>query len=171
MRIRNSRATDIPDIAEVEQEAARADGRAVFGGEQSFEEWLSLQYEQGDVFVVTDDDDDLNEWGQAGTLDGLQGPVAGYTTLELMYDSDENACYMCQGAVSPQYRRQNVGRLLLQGALNRARLLADEGDEVCYLVVLLPLNDPASPRLAARFEMQALPDLDEEGLQGYGREL
>ncbi|MBO0779292.1 MAG: hypothetical protein J2P37_10740, partial [Ktedonobacteraceae bacterium] len=156
MRIRQARPNDLPEIAQVEQQAAQADGRPIHS-EADMQGWLLELCEEGNVFVVTDDDDELNPWGQAGTLDGISGPIAGYTAL-FPPTANTSSPYRlgCRGAVAPQFRRQNAGRLLLQGALNRARMLASELDlepDPVYFEALLPTNDPASPRLAARFEM------------------
>jgi hypothetical protein len=145
----------------VERGAAQSEGR-----ESRSEEWL---IEQQHVFILTDDDDELNTWGQAGTLDGLQGPVVGYTALVEHGDGQRTRSWRCEGAVSPKYRHQRGGRLLLQGALNRARMLTSDEDEPVYFEALLPANDPGSPQLATYFEMRPV---EEQGaMRLYRREL
>src|SRR5205823_1968328 len=103
--------------------------------------------------VITDDDDELNPWGQAGTLDGLQGEIVGYTVVELHQDA--NAYHLlCKGAVHPEYRRHNAGRALMMAALNRTHMLTsefefeeEEAGQPVYFEALLPVRDPAAARL------------------------
>src|SRR5712692_7930220 len=73
MRIRRYRPGDIPTLAHIQQQAAQVDGATPMS-EADFEQWLAQPELQAasNVFLITDDDDDLNEWGQAGTLDGLE---------------------------------------------------------------------------------------------------
>ena len=137
--------------------------------------WLQALEADANAFVVTDDDDELNGWGQAGTLDGVEGEVAGYTIVELSQDSS-GYHFLCQGTVDPRYRHQYAGRTLLVGALNRARLLAadfefeaEQQNIPIYFEALLPMADPSSVRLATKGEMQFLGVLAELGL--YRREL
>jgi GNAT superfamily N-acetyltransferase len=110
--------------------------------------------------VITDDDDELNPWGQAGTLDGLQGEIVGYTVVELHQDAN-GYHLLCKGAVHPDYRRRNAGRALIMSALNRAHTLAaefefeaEEAGYPIYFEALFPVRDPASARLAAKCEME-----------------
>lgn len=171
MRIRRYRLGDIPTLAHIQQEAARVDGGEPLS-EADFEEWFAqpeLEAESN-VFLITDDDDELNEWGQAGTLDGLEGEVAGYTVLQLRR-SQRAYHFLCEGAVLPKFRRQGAGQSLLICALNQARIRVFELDEagggqqtgLVYFEALLPARDPAAENLAAKFEM--LP-VDEPVLRG-----
>ncbi len=173
MRIRRYRLGDIPTLAHIQQAAALVDGVAPLS-EADFEEWFAqpeLQAESN-VFLITDDDDELNEWGQAGTLDGLEGEVVGYTVLQLRR-SQHAYHFLCEGAVLPNFRRQGVGQALLICALNQARIRIFELDDRAagagqqghpvYFEALLPESDPAAERLAAKCEM--LP-VDEPVLQG-----
>src|SRR5205823_9871485 len=177
MRIRNYREVDIPTLYQIQQLAAKADGvEAKNMGE--FEAWLAAHHlkAEDNVFVITDDDES-NEWGQAGTLEGVEGEIVGYTVLEL--HQDQRAYHFCcEGTVHPAYRRQNAGRALLICALNRARIWAaefefeaeQEGRSI-YFEALLPLHDPASKRLAAKCEMEPTDEHILEGMQLYRREL
>jgi GNAT superfamily N-acetyltransferase len=165
---------DIPTLAHIQQEAARVDGGEPLS-EADFEEWFAqpeLEAESN-VFLITDDDDELNEWGQAGTLDGLEGEVAGYTVLQLRH-SQRAYHFLCEGAVLPKFRRQGVGQSLLICALNQARIRVfeldgagqaggDQQNDHVYFEALLPTGDPASENLAAKFEMAPV---DEQVLQG-----
>jgi len=170
MRIRRYRRGDIPTLAQIQQAAARVDGAAPLS-EADFEEWFAqpeLQAESN-VFLITDDDDELNEWGQAGTLDGLEGEVAGYTVLQLRR-SQHAYHFLCEGAVLPHFRGQGVGRSLLICTLNQARIRIFElergsvDDQLpVYFEALLPASDPASQKLAEKCEM--LP-VDEPVLRG-----
>jgi GNAT superfamily N-acetyltransferase len=140
--------------------------------EADFEEWFAqpgLQAESN-VFLITDDDDDLNDWGQAGTLDGLEGEVVGYTVLQLRR-SQHAYHFLCEGTVLPHFRRQGAGQSLLICALNYARIRVFELEQEntgqqaypVYFEALLPANDVASESLAAKCEMQPV---DEPVLQG-----
>jgi GNAT superfamily N-acetyltransferase len=178
MRIRNFRQENIPALVHLEQIAVQADGRAV-KSEADFEAWLTDPELDAlsNIFVITDDDDELNPWGQAGTLDGIEGEVVGYTSVQLRQDGHAYHL-LCQGTVHPHYRRQNGGRVLLIGAMNRARIIAaefefeaeQEGLPV-YFEALLPVNDPASARLAAKCEMEPTEEAAPDGLRLYRREL
>ncbi|HZU70680.1 MAG TPA: GNAT family N-acetyltransferase [Ktedonobacteraceae bacterium] len=171
MRIRNYRPGDIPTLLHIQQVSAQADGTEAMS-EADFEEWL----EQPDlaapmnVFRITDDDeDDPDEWGQAGTLDGLEGETIGYTVLQLRR-SQHAYHFLCEGAVLPQHRRRGAGQALLICALNHARMRASEFEFEAqqegfpiYFEALLPVRDPASEKLAAKFDMQPT---DEQALKG-----
>jgi len=179
MRIRNYRPEDLPTLVPIQQLAAQVDGYDASQPEISI--GIQLTHPEIDaranVFVITDDDDELNTWGQAGTLDGIEGELVGYTMLTLYQDT--NAYHLvCQGAVHPQQRQRGVGRLLLVGALNRARILAAdfefeaEQDGIpVYFEALLPARDAASPRLAKKCEMQSVDEEMQDGIQLYRREL
>ena len=110
-------------------------------------------------------------------MDGIEGEVVGYTAVELHYDG--YAYHLrSMGTVHPEHRRQNGGRLLLVAALNRARMLAaefefeaEQAGQFIYFEALLPVHDPASPRLAARCEMLPTNEPAPTGLRLYRREL
>src|SRR5215471_1926212 len=106
MRIRNYRQGDIPTLVHIQQLAALNDGMEPLSA-ADFEQWLAQQeLEAGsNVFLVTDDDDDLNSWGQGDVLDGLEGEVVGYTVLQLRR-SQHAYHFLCEGAVIPQHRRR-----------------------------------------------------------------
>ncbi|HLI91369.1 MAG TPA: GNAT family N-acetyltransferase [Ktedonobacteraceae bacterium] len=178
MRIRNLRPEHIPSLVRIQQAAALADGVAAMS-EADFVAWLTdpeLDAE-ANAFVITDDDDELNPWGQGETLDGLSGEVAGYTLVQLRRD-ELGYHLLCQGAVEPEYRRQHGGRILLVGAMNHARHLAAdfefeaeaEGIPV-YFEALLPVRDPGAASLAAKCEMLPTDEPAPEGLRLYRREL
>lgn len=177
MRIHPYRSRDMTTLIELQQVASKIDGNRESVAE--LEVWLDNPEmdAESNTFVITDDDDELNQWGQAGTLDGIEGEIVGYTTLRFAQD-EQGYHFLCLGAVHPQFRRQGAGRLLLVGARNRARLLASdfefeaeqEGIPV-YFEAQLPIHDPASPRLAAKFEMQPLESTIQNGMQLYRTEL
>ncbi len=126
MRIRNFRFEDIPTLWHIHQAAAQADGIAA-PDEDAFVAWLTdpALAAAANAFVITDDDDEVNTWGQAGTLEGVEGEIAGYTLVQLR---QEPLAYhfICQGTVHPAYRHMHAGRALFICALNCARLLAAE---------------------------------------------
>ncbi|MDQ2902211.1 MAG: hypothetical protein M3Y81_01480 [Chloroflexota bacterium] len=177
MRIRTYRSSDAPVLAHIYQLAAQADHTAA-GSVADFEAWLSepaLEAEHN-VFVVTDDESDLNQWGQGETLEGIEGEIIGYTVLQLQ-QRPQAYHFRCQGAVHPQQRCRNAGRSLLICALNRARIWASEFEFEAeqegipiYFEALLPLSDPAAAHLAARCEMTATEDLVAGGMRLYRRE-
>ncbi|MBE3560759.1 MAG: hypothetical protein IMW89_16290 [Ktedonobacteraceae bacterium] len=173
MRIRRARQKDVLELAEIERQAAQADDRSLFRSEAELENWLEAMCVQGNVLMVTDDDDELNQWGQAGTLEGLEGEIVGYTVVDMQREATAYR-FVCEGAVLPQYRRQNAGNLLLVGALNHARLRASEYEHEgwpIYFDVLLPVADPAAARLAAKHELVPVEEMARSGLQTYRREL
>jgi GNAT superfamily N-acetyltransferase len=170
MRIRRYRPGDITTLVHIQQLAAQADGVEPMSA-ADFEAWLAQPelHADANVFLITDDDDDLNEWGQAGTLDGLEGEVVGYTVLQLRR-SQHAYHFLCEGAVLPQHRRRGAGQALLICALNHARMRAfeieseaEQQEHPIYFEALLPVNDPASESLAATCEMSPV---DEPVLQG-----
>ncbi len=178
MRIRNYRPVDMPTLIAIQQRAARADGLDI-KMLPDLEAWLSThEFEaEQDVFVITDDDDELNTWGQGETLEGIEGEIAGFTMLELRQDRD-GYHFLCQGAVDPRYRRQGAGRALLICALNRARIWstevefeAEQEGRPIYFEALLPAHDPASPRLAAKCGMQPAGEPALDGMVLYRRAL
>lgn len=178
MRIRRYRPGDIATLAHIQQQAARADGIAPMT-EADFELWLAQPELQPatNVFLITDDDDDLNEWGQAGTLEGLEGEVVGYTVLQLRR-SRHAYHFLCEGAVLPLQRRRGAGYALLMSALNNARLRvfefeyeARQQEQPIYFEALLPESDPASENLAAQFEMQRVDEQTLVGMRLYRGDL
>src|ERR1700694_2731890 len=98
MRIRRYRPGDISTLAHIQQLVAEADGVEAMSA-ADFEVWLAQPELQADanVFLITDDDDALNEWGQAGTLDGLEGEAVGYNVLQVRR-SQPASDFLCEGA-------------------------------------------------------------------------
>src|SRR5712692_6084789 len=178
MRIRNYRQGDIPTLVYIQQLAAQADGVEQMSA-ADFEEWLAQpELEAGsNIFLITDDDDDLNSWGQGDVLDGLEGEVAGYTVLQLR-QSQHAYHFLCEGAVLPQHRRRGAGQALLICALNHARIRASEFEFEAqqqgfpiYFEALLPVNDPASEILATQCEMRPTDKPVLKGMRLYRGEL
>ena len=177
MRIRNYRQVDIPTLNELLQLSGEMDGFETIDM-LDFETWrmdpeLEAAYK---VFVITDDDES-NEWGQGGTLEGVEGEIVGFTALR-MYEDTRAYHFLCRGTVHPQYRRQNAGRSLLICALNYARIVsaefefeAEEEGRPIYLEALLPLRDPASVNLAMKCEMHPTDEPLVKGMKLYRREL
>ncbi len=177
MRIRNYRPENLPTIVQIQQSALTTDGSTATP--TSIEEWLTNPDMDAlaNAFVITDDDDELNGWGQAGTLDGLSGEVVGYTILTLFQNKD-GYHFLCQGAVHPQQRGQGAGRLLLVGALNRARILAAEFEFEAeqdgipiYFEALLPARASTFSSLTKKCEMYPIDGGKQNGMQLYRREL
>ena len=178
MRIRNYRQGDIPTLVLIQQFAAQTDHVDLMS-EIDFEEWLAQpELEAGyNIFLITDDDDDVNSWGQGDGLDGLEGEVVGYTVLQLRR-SQHAYHFLCEGAVLPPHRRRGAGQALLICALNHARIRASElefedqqqGFPI-YFEALLSVNDPASEILATQFEMQPTDEPSLKGMRLYRSEL
>jgi ribosomal protein S18 acetylase RimI-like enzyme len=174
MRIRNYRHGDIPTLVHIQQLAAQNDNVDTISAED-FEEWLAqpeLETESN-VFLITDDDDELNSWGQGDVLDGLEGEGVGYSVLQLRR-SQHAFHFLCEGAVLPQHRRRGAGQALLICALNHARLRASEIEYEAqqqgfpiYFEALLPMNDPASESLATQCEMPPTDELVLKGMRLY----
>src|SRR5436305_12542598 len=98
MRIRNFRQSDIPILIDLQQLAAETDGLAVedlidFAAWSTYPE-LGKAYT---VFVITDDDE-TNEWGQAGTREGVEGEIVGSTSLSMHRDVSAHH-FVCHGSV------------------------------------------------------------------------
>ena len=178
MRIRYYRQGDIPTLAHIQQLAAQAD-HADSMTIVDFEEWL-IQPEPQDgsnIFLITDDDDDLNNWGQGDVLDGIEGEVVGYTVLQIRR-SHQAYHFICEGSVLPQHRRRGAGQALLICSLNHARLLASEFEFEAqqqsfpiYFEALLPVEDAASKSLAAKFDMHPMDEPALKGMRLYRAEL
>jgi len=178
MRIRYYRQGDIPTLVHIQQLAAQADNVDSMSM-VDFEEWL-VQPELQDgsnIFLITDDDDDLNNWGQGDVLDGLEDEVVGYTVLQ-MRRSHHAYHFLCEGTVLPQHRRCGAGQALLICSLNHARLRASEFEFEAqqqsfpiYFEALLPVEDPTSKSLAAKFDMYPTDEPALKGMQLYRSEL
>lgn len=178
MRVRNFRPEDLPTLIHIQQEASRADGLPV--DIASTIEALFADPEQdvsSSTFVITDDDDELNTWGQGGTLDGIEGEIAGYTTMQLLQRQD-GYHFFCQGTVLPAHRHHHGGRLLMVSAMNLARLVAQEFEFKeewtglpIYFEALFPRSDATSSLLATKCEMQPTQEPAPRGLRLYRREL
>ncbi len=178
MRIRNYRQGDIPTLVHIQQLAAQTDKVNALST-ADFEEWLAQpELEAGsNVFLITDDDDDLNSWGQGDVLDGLEGEVVGYTVLQLRR-SQHAYHFLCEGAVLPQHRRRGAGQALLICALNHARIRASEFEFEAqqqgfpiYFEALLPVSDPALESLAVKCELQPTDEPALKGMRLYRGEL
>jgi ribosomal protein S18 acetylase RimI-like enzyme len=178
MRIRNYRQGDVPTLILIQQIAAQTDHVDLMS-EIDFEDWLAQPELEAvsNIFLITDDDDELNSWGQGDVLDGLEGEVVGFTVLQLRR-SQHAYHFLCEGAVLPQHRRRGAGQALLICALNHARIRASEFEFEAqqqgfpiYFEVLLPMNDPASESLAAQCEMQPTSEPALRGMCLYRNEL
>ena len=178
MRIRTYRSGDIPILAHVQHIAAAFDGLEPLS-EADFANLLdrSLTRRGYNVFLLTDDDDELNTWGQGESLEGVEGEVVGYTILQL---SASKAAYhfRCYGTVLPEYRARGAGHGLILCALNHARLQAldfvaqarQQGTPI-YFEVPLPVNNGGAERLASDFELEKSETLVTERLLLYRTEL
>ncbi|HJT58117.1 MAG TPA: GNAT family N-acetyltransferase [Ktedonobacteraceae bacterium] len=179
MRIRNYRQGDIPTLVHIQQVSAQADGAEMMNT-ADFEAWLEQPelVAPMNVFKITDDaEDDPDEWGQAGTLDGLEGETIGYTVLQLRR-SQHAYHFLCEGAVLPQHRRRGAGQALLICTLNHVRIRASEFEFEAqqegvriYFEALLPVSDSASEKLAAKFDMQPTDEHTLRGMRLYRTEL
>ena len=178
MRIRYYRLGDISSLLHIQQLVAQADNVDSMSI-ADFEEWLAQPELQAgsNIFLITDDDDDLNNWGQGDVLDGIEGEVVGYTVLQ-MRRSHHAYHFLCEGAVLPQHRRCGAGQALLICALNHARLRASEFEFEAqqqgipiYFEALLPVGDPASASLAAKCDMRPTDEPALKGMQLYRSEL
>ena len=178
MRIRNYRRGDIDTLVHIQQLAAQTD-EVDSMSTADFEDWVDqpeLQVESN-VFLITDDDDDLNNWGQGDVLDGLEGEVVGFTVLQLR-ENHQAYHFLCEGTVLPDFRRRGAGHALLICALNYARLRASEiefeaqqqGFPV-YFEVLFPIRDPETDGLAKKFEMHSTDEATLKGMKLYRGEL
>lgn len=178
MRIRQFHEQDLQTIIEIERLSVLTDQRAAID-EAELSVLLAdpLGEDASNTFVATDDDDELNTWGQAGTLEGVEGEIVGYTMLRLKQSADAYHLY-CQGAVHPQQRRRNTGRALLICARNRAHVLvsefefeAEQQGVPVYFEALLPTHDAGSERLAVKCDMQPSDETVATGLRLYRAEL
>lgn len=178
MRIRIYRPGDIPTLVSIQQQAARVDGLEELD-ELGFRQLLAQPEMRNSyyAFLITDDDDELNTWGQGETLEGLEGEVVGYTILQ--FREDPQAYYFhSYGSVLPEHRQRGAGHALLLCAMNHARMKAiDVMAEArrrgvpIYFQVLLPENDPTTPHLVNMFELDKTAELAPTGLRLYRTEL
>ena len=178
MRIRNYRQGDIPTLIQIQNLAALYDNVDPMNM-ADFEEWLAQPELQtgSSIFLITDDDDDVNNWGQGEVLDGLEGEVVGYTVLQLR-QSHHAYHFLSEGTVLPQHRRRGAGQALLICALNHARLRSSEFEFEAqkqgypiYFEALIPVEDPASESLAAKFDMHPTDEPVLKGMQLFRSEL
>jgi ribosomal protein S18 acetylase RimI-like enzyme len=174
VRIRNYRQGDIPTLVNIQQLAAQTDHLDAMSAADFVER---LAQPESDIFLITDDDDDLNNWGQGDVLDGLEGEVVGYTVLQLRR-SQHAYHFLCEGAVLPQHRRRGAGQALLICALNHARMHASEFEFEAqqqgfpiYFEALLPASDPASESLAKKCDMQPTNEPVLKGMRLYRVEI
>ncbi|HLZ81819.1 MAG TPA: GNAT family N-acetyltransferase [Ktedonobacteraceae bacterium] len=177
MRIRNYRQVDVHTLNELLRLSAVTDEFEV-KDMLDVDAWLvdPGQEAVNKVFVVTDDDDS-NEWGQGGTLEGVEGEIVGFTAV-VMHEDAQAYHFLCRGTVHPQFRRRNAGRALLICALNHARSVsaefefeAEEEGRHIFLEALLPLRDLASASLAEKCDMQMTDESMVNGMKLYRREL
>lgn len=176
MRPRNARPEDIDAILHLQEVAAQNDGVAE-PTTAKLQSLFSQAFEigKGSAFIVTDDDDELNEWSQAGTLDGVSGETVGYTILQSI-ENGRGYHLLAWGTVHPEQRRKHAGRFLLMAALNHARFLVDEFEAehegvAVYFEALFPVNDAGAASLAAKCEMQSTDEPAPTGLRLYRRVL
>lgn len=178
MRIRTYRPGDIPLLAHVQHQAAAVDGLELLS-ETDFARLLerSIRRTGYNVFLLTDDDDELNTWGQGESLEGVEGEVIGYTILQFSRDEDAYHFY-CHGTVLPEYRSRGAGHGLILCALNHARLQSldfvaqarQQGTPIYFEVPLLA-NDAGAQRLAWDFELEKTSFQPQKHLLLYRAEL
>lgn len=178
MRIRTYRPGDIPILVHIQHTAAVFD-RLKLMDESDFTELLanSMTRRGYNVFLLTDDDDDLNTWGQGETLDGLQGEVVGYTILQLSED-ERSYHFRCHGTILPEHRSRGAGHGLILCAINHARIQsidfvaeARQRDMPIYFEVPLLAADGAAQRLARDFELEDTGQQVQPGLNLYRTEI
>lgn len=178
MRVRTYRPGDIPTLTHIQQTAARSDGLI----EMSEAELTSLLAQAMSksgytIFLITDDDDELNTWGQGETLEGLEGEVVGYAILQ-QYQNERAYHIRSQGAVLPEHRQRGAGHALLLCALNHARMQAinvmnearQQGLPI-YFEVELPASDPTTEPLTRLFELEETDEAAQDGMRLYCIEL
>jgi N-acetylglutamate synthase-like GNAT family acetyltransferase len=178
MRIRTYRAGDLVTLMQIEQQSAYADHWKALN-QSELENLLAqvLRPNGYNVFLITDDDDALNTWGQGESLDGPEGEVAGYTILHLS-KREQSYHFRCHGTVLPEYRHQGAGHALLLCAMNHARMqsidfifAARQQGQPIYFEVELPAHDPATNYLAGMFELEPMEGQVQLGLSLYRTEL
>lgn len=178
MRIRTYRRGDLPTLIAIQHQAALADGLEA-RSETGFLQLLAQPEMRSGyyAFLITDDDDELNTWGQGETLEGVEGEVVGYTILQLLA-RPEAYLFHSHGAVLPAYRQRGAGHALLLCALNHARMKsidivasARERSIPIYFEVLLPKQDATTERLVEMFELDETDEPTPPGLRLYRTEL
>ena len=178
MRIRSYRPGDIPILVHIQQAAATFDGLEPMS-EADLARLLERSITRGgyNVFLLADDDDELNTWGQGDTLDGLQGEVVGYTILQLC-KGERAYRFRCHGAVLPEHRGRGGGHGLILCALNHARMQsidfiaeARQHDIPVYFEVPLLTGDVASECLARDLELEKSGEQAQTRLSLYQTEL
>jgi N-acetylglutamate synthase-like GNAT family acetyltransferase len=178
MRIRTYRSGDIATLVSIQQTSARFDGLETTD-EADFARLLAQSASRfsDNVFLITDDDDEVNTWGQGETLEGVEGEVVGYTIL---YPSkDEHAYHFrCYGTVLPEHRHRSAGYALLLCAMNHARIQslnilaeARQQELPVYFEAELPTHDASAEQLARAFELEVSDEPVQPGLRLYRTEL
>ncbi|HLI71198.1 MAG TPA: GNAT family N-acetyltransferase [Ktedonobacteraceae bacterium] len=178
MRIRTYRSGDIAALVHIQQAAARFDGLEAMS-EADLSRLLaeSAARFSYNVFLITDDDDELITWSQGENLEGVEGEIIGYTILHPT--ADECAYHFrCHGAVLPEHRHRGVGHALVLCAMNHARMQAidiiNEARQQAlpiYFEVELPANNASSQDLASAFELEESSEPAQPGLRVYRTEL
>jgi ribosomal protein S18 acetylase RimI-like enzyme len=161
MRIRTYRSGDIPALVHVQQTSARFDGqKAMDEAEMAHLLQQSMTRFGYNIFLITDDDDELITWGQGENLEGVEGELVGYTILSPGKD-ERGYRFHCYGTVLPEHRHRGAGHALLLCALNHARM-----QSIDYIVearqrnlpisfeVELPAHDLSTEHLASTFELE-----------------
>ena len=178
MRVRTYRPGDIPTLVYIQQTAALSDGLALMSEAELTGLLTQAMSTSGyTIFLITDDDDELNTWGQGETLEGIEGEVVGYAILQQY--TDERAYHIrSQGAVLPEHRQRGAGHALLLCALNHARMQAinvmnearQQGLPI-YFEVELPSSDPTTEALTRLFELEDAHEVAQPGMRLYRIEL
>jgi GNAT superfamily N-acetyltransferase len=178
MRIRTYRVGDIVTLVHVQQQSAQFDGLEPMGQEE-IERLLTLSMRRTgyNVFLITDDDDELNTWGQGESFDGPEGEVVGYTILYLSR-GQQSYHFRCYGTVLPEHRGRGAGHALLLCAMNHARMQsidfvfeARRLGQPIYFEVELPARDPALEYLVQMFELEESDASLQPGQRLYRTEL
>jgi GNAT superfamily N-acetyltransferase len=178
MRIRTYRLGDIPTLVQIQQKVARVDGLEAMSEMELKQLLAQPEMRTGYyAFLITDDDDELNTWGQGETLEGVEGEVVGYAILQLRRDRQAYHFYS-HGAVLPEHRQRGAGHALLLCALNHARMKsidimaeARQRGMPIYFEVVLPVKDPTTERLVNMFELEEADEVLQPGLRLYRTEL
>ena len=178
MRIRTYRAGDIVTLVHIQQQVAQFDHLEPMG-QEAIERLLvqSIRRTGYNVFLITDDDDELNTWGQGESLDGPEGEVVGYTILHLS-QGQRSYHFHCYGTVLPEHRGRGAGHALLICAMNHARMQsidfifeARRSGQPIYFEVELPAHDPALEYLVKMFELEETDAPLQPGQRLYRTEL
>jgi hypothetical protein len=178
VRIRRFRSSDAEALLAIEQHAAQAEARPQPDTPAFLQQFADPTLDVVDnLFVITDDDDDLQVWGQAETLEGLEGEIAGYMLVQEQHTPDYYR-FLAQGAVDPVYTDPQATRILLIGSLNRARHLAAEFEfeaeaagKPIYFDAFLPRDSASVPELARKLELSLVPEPAPPGFLLYRLQL